>query len=130
VVWNQQAARKILNARELSHCYSYVKDPMRIEIGSQLSESKSSEFRRITPLTRAVIIDTDMTGTVKIGLWTVLGGVLSVLGGMAGGFGPCGPSSILGMFLFFGGLLAALIGFVTVVVGLAWNATRCGSVQS
>jgi hypothetical protein len=38
--------RKILSSRELSHCYSYVKKPMRIGIWFQPSRSKSRELFR------------------------------------------------------------------------------------
>jgi hypothetical protein len=38
--WNH----KILYLLELSHCYSYVKEPMRIEIGSQGWKAKSREL--------------------------------------------------------------------------------------
>ena len=59
-----------------------------------------------------------MRQPLKIGLWTLLAGILSVFGGAAQGFGPCGPSTLLGTFMFLGGMLAAVVGFLLTVVGL------------
>ena len=61
---------------------------------------------------------------IKIGGVTMLFGALAGLLGMAGGFGPCGPASVLGTFLFFGGVLAFAVGATTVAIGvgtLAWQ---------
>jgi hypothetical protein len=58
-----------------------------------------------------------MRKVLKIGGWTMLGGTLAVLASMAGGFGPCGPASTAGTFLFFGGMLVFAIGSITAVIG-------------
>jgi hypothetical protein len=59
-----------------------------------------------------------VTRLLKIGLWTLLAGLLSVFGGGAQGFGPCGPSSMLALFMILGGLLAVPCGLVLTVIGL------------
>ncbi len=65
-----------------------------------------------------------MSKAAKSGGWIMLGGVLCVVAGMAGGFGPCGPSSVLGAVLFFGGMLGAVIGFLTLVIAAGYKAIR------
>jgi hypothetical protein len=65
-----------------------------------------------------------VTKAIKTGLWTMLGGILGVFAGLTQGFGPCGPATPLGTFLFLGGMLAAVAGFLTVVIGIGWNLIR------
>ncbi len=54
----------------------------------------------------------------------MLFGVLAGTAGMAGGFGPCGPTSLVGTYLFFGGVLAFGVGVITLAIGVgtfAWQ---------
>ena len=60
----------------------------------------------------------------KSGGCIMLAGLLSVVAGMSGGFGPCGPASTLGAMLFFGGFLSAVLGLLTVIIALVYIAVR------
>jgi hypothetical protein len=51
-----------------------------------------------------------VTKLLKIGLWTLFGGIVTFFGGAAQGFGPCGPNTLLGTIMFLGGMLAAVVG--------------------
>jgi hypothetical protein len=59
-----------------------------------------------------------VTKLLKIGLWTLFGGIVTFFGGAAQGFGPCGPNTLLGTIMFLGGMLAAVVGLLLTVIGL------------
>jgi hypothetical protein len=65
-----------------------------------------------------------MIRAVKIGFWTMIGGVLSIIVVFAQGVGPCGPKSAVGALILLGGMVAAVFGFLTAVIALAWNSLR------
>ncbi len=65
-----------------------------------------------------------MIKAIKIGFWTMLGGVLIVIGVFAQGVGPCGPKTAVGALLLLSGMVAAVFGFLTAVIALAWNSLR------
>ena len=58
---------------------------------------------------------------LKIGLWTLIPGVASVVVGASLGMGPCGPSTLPGALMFFLGFLAVLFGIPTTIIGLIAN---------
>ncbi len=65
-----------------------------------------------------------MIRVIKIGFWTMLGGILGIIMVVTQGVGPCGPSSAVGALLLLGGIVTAVFGFLLVVSAFAWNAVR------
>ena len=52
------------------------------------------------------------------GLLTIASGIAAALASFLFGWGPCGPASVVGFFLFFGGGIAFLVGCTLVGAGL------------
>ena len=72
-------------------------------------------FRAAFLLAIRVIIANIM---IAKGLITVGSGIVAVAASFLFGWGPCGPASPLAFILFFGGVLAFLVGCVILSIGL------------
>lgn len=69
-------------------------------------------------------------GALKLGVSLLAAGVVALIASFIGGFGPCGPSTLLGLFLMLSGALATGAGSIITVVGLIAFANRRGSNKS